>query len=1001
MKKIINCLLLIVFLFPAICASNVSAANTSIYQQNVITKKGVVLDEKGETMPGVNVSIKGTTEGVNTDLDGAFILDVKLGDIILISFVGYKDQEIKVTDSKSIQVKLVPDTENLDEIVIVGYGQVKKGDVTGAVQTVSTKDFNIGGTSSPQDLIVGKVAGVQITSDGGAPGSGSKIRIRGGSSMSASNDPLIVIDGIPVDNKGISGMSNVLSSINPNDIETFTVLKDASSTAIYGSRASNGVVLITTKRGKKGQDMKVSFDSKFSMGQIIKTVDVLSAEEYRDLVLARKAAGDAINPSLMGVANTNWQDNIFETSYGQDYNVGVSGSVLNLPFRASVGYTNQDGILKTSNMERTTGTLNLSPSFLDNSLRINMGVKVMKVKNRFADKSAVSSAVQMDPTQLVRSFGEQYEKYDSYYTWLMPSDGTRNVNGTRNPLAMLNQVDDSSKVNRLIADFKMDYSLPFLKELTATFKLGTDVSDSNGSKVTDHLASWAQADGAGVNREYTQEKKNELLDFYLNYSKDLKEINSSLGLMAGYEWQHFWSKKTARDEDIKRKELEKSEDETENYLVSFFTRLNYSFMSKYLLTVTVRQDGSSRFHEDNRWGLFPSAALAWRIKEEGFLQDIEAISNLKLRVGYGVTGQQELNSGDYPYLGTYNIGDNRTQYQMGDKFYSLIRPNGYDKNLKWEETTTYNVALDYGFFNNRISGSLDFYKRKTDNLLNTVPVPAGTNFTDRLLTNVGSLENSGYEVSINVVPVSNEDTYWEVGFNLSHNENKLTQLTNYSDPNFKGIEVGGISGVGVGNTIQIQAIDHPLNTFYVYEQKYSFRGKVLEGEYVDRNEDGKIDTKDKYYAGSPEPEMFMGFSSNFTYKNLDFGFNGRISLDNQVYNNVSVGGAYEKMTKNEYLTNLPSDLKNTHFAKTQQYSDYYLEDASFVKLDNITLGYSFKNLFKTASSKSGLNLRLYATVQNVFTVTDYKGLDPEVGNGIDYNMYPRPRTYTFGISARF
>lgn len=998
MKKIASFLLLIVFMFSVFSNKKVEASNTSTFQQNNITKKGIVVDENGTTLPGVSVTVKGTNEGVSTDIEGAFVLNVKMGSVLVFSFVGYQAQEIAVKDNKVLRVSMVPEREALDEVVVVGYGQVKKGDLTGAVQTVRTSDFNIGGTSSPQDLIIGKVAGVQITTDGGAPGAASKIRIRGGSSMTASNDPLIVIDGIPVDSREISGMSNILSSINPSDIETFTVLKDASSTAIYGSRASNGVILITTKKGKKGQDLKLDFDTKFNINQIKETASVLSTKEFKDLVYKRSLLDSSVDPSLLGNANTNWQDEIFRTSYGQDYNVGVSGSLKDIPFRASVGYTNQDGILKTSNMKRTTGTLNISPSFFNNKLKINAGVKGMIIDNRFADKGAVGAAFRMDPSQPVMSSDERFKKYGGYYTWL-EKNGTRNVNGTRNPLAMLNQKNDSSDVSRIIADFKADYSI--LPELIATVKLGTDISDSDGSIITDKLASWTYADDVGVNRKYTQKKKNELLDVYLNYNKDLPSIKSNFSVMGGYEWQHFWSKNTAVEVDKENKKIEDSEDETENYLVSFFGRINYSFMSKYLLTLTVRQDGSSRFHEDNRWGLFPSAALAWRVSDESFLKDINAISNLKLRLGYGVTGQQELNSGDYPYLGTYTLSDNRTQYQIGNKFYPMLRPNGYDRGLKWEETTTYNIALDYGFFNNRINGSIDVYKRKTTDLLNTVPVPAGTNFTDLLLTNVGDLENTGYEISLNVVPLATSKLYWEVGFNLTRNINKLTKLNNYSDPKYKGIEVGGISGAGVGNKIQINAVGHALNTFFVYEQKYDDKGKAIEGEYVDRNKDGKIDDSDKYYAGSPAAEYFMGFSSNFRYKNFDFGFNGRISLDNQVYNNVAVGARYSELTINGYLTNLPSDITNTQFANTQQYSDYYLEDASFLKLDNITLGYNLKDVIKSVFSKKDINMRLYASVQNVFTITDYKGLDPEVSSGIDYDVYPRPRIYTLGLSVRF
>ncbi|MFA8433185.1 MAG: SusC/RagA family TonB-linked outer membrane protein [Marinifilaceae bacterium] len=966
-------------------------------QSKVVT--GTVTDANdGMGIPGVSVIVKGTTTGTSTNIDGQFTIDADASSTLVFSFVGYTSQEVLVGNQTQINVVLSTSTENLSEVMVIGYGQVKKGDATGAVFSLKSDDFNQGSTSSPQDLIVGKVAGVSITNDGGQPGAGATIRIRGGSSMSASNDPLIVIDGMPIDNREVKGMSNVLSSINPNDIASFTVLKDASSTAIYGSRASNGVILITTKKGKSGQSMKVDFDSKLSIGTIKETIDVLNATEFTDLVNERAKVLSSVNPDLLGTASTNWQDEIFQTAIGQNYSLGVSGSAKNLPYRVSVGYTDQTGILKTSSMERTTGTLNLSPSFFDDHLKVNVGVKTMFIKNRFADKGAVGSALRMDPTKPVKDSDAKYDKYGGYYTWLM-EDGTRNVNGTRNPVAQLKQKADESEVSRLIADASMDYKVHFLPDLKVSLKGGYDYSDSEGSIITDPLASWTYASSTGVDRRYNQNKKTELFDFFLTYNKDLDAIDSKIEAMAGYEWQHFWSKYDALEKDREDNVIENSKDETENYLVSYFGRLNYTFKDRYLLTATLRRDGSSRFHPDNKWGVFPSAALGWRINNENFMKSLDFVSNLKLRLSYGITGQQELNSGDYPYLGTYMISDNRTQYQFGDRYLPLIRPNGYDEGIKWEETTTYNVGLDFGLFNERINGSVEFYKRKTKDLLNTIPVPAGANFTDRLLTNVGNLENKGFEVSLNALAISNNNFSWEIGLNAAYNENKITKLTNYDDPNYAGIEVGGISGVGVGNYIQVNAVGHPLNTFFVYEQAYDQNGKPLEGIYVDRNNDGQINSKDKYYAGSPAPKWSMGFSSNFTYKNFDFGFNGRIGLGNQIYNNVLIGARYQELTINDYLTNLPSDIKNTKFETAQQYSDYYLEDGDFLRLDNVQLGYNFKNL-KPFGAKN-FNLRVYSSVQNVFVVTNYRGLDPEINNGIDNDVYPRPRTFVFGINARF
>lgn len=963
----------------------------------VVSISGKVTDQStGEPLPGVTIVVKGTTDGTITDFDGNFSHKVDKGSTLVFSYVGYEPQEILVGDQTTINVALALDTEQLGEVVVIGYGQVRKEDATGSVSSVSSSDFNQGSTSSPQDLIMGKVAGVHIQTEGGAPGSSAKIRIRGGSSMSASNDPLIVIDGMPIDNRTIDGMSNVLTSINPNDIETFTVLKDASATAIYGSRASNGVILITTKEGKKNQKLKVEIESKVNISEIKEYIDVLDADEFRALVNERALTNSSVNPDLLGNANTDWQKEIFQTAIGHEHNLGVSGAIKNIPMRASIGYTDQFGILRTSSMKRKTATFKVNPSLLDDHLKISAGIKYMNIDNRFADRGAIGGALRMDPTKPVFN---KTGIYGGYTTWLT-TDGSRNVNGTRNPVAQLQQRHDESDVNRYIIDAQANYKLHFFPDIIATVKVGYDKSESEGFTDTDRDASWVRTASSGVERDYTQERKNEYFNFYLNYKKNLTDIDSRVDAMVGYDWQHFWSNASAYEIDRFNTVIVDSKDETENYLVSFFGRANYTYKDKYLLTGTLRGDGSSRFHKDNRWGVYPSAALGWRIIEEPFMKELDALSNLKLRLGYGITGQQELNGGDYPYMGIYQLSDSRTQYKLGDQYYTLIRPNGFDSSLKWEETTTYNIALDFGFFDNRVTGSVDVYKRETKDLLNTIPVPAGTNFTDRLLTNVGDLENTGVEFSLNAIPVSTKDLNWEVSFNLTHNKNKVTKLTNYDDPNYRGVETGGISGVGVGNNIQIHSVGHPLNTFFVYEQVYDANGKPIEGLYVDRDNDGEITTDDKYYAESPAPDVYMGLSSMLTYKDFDFGFNARAAIGGQIYNNVIVGARYQEMTVNEYLTNLPAEINNSKFTTAQQYSDYFLEDASFFRLDNVTLGYNFKKILKNSFGLD-LNARLYGTVQNVFVITDYSGLDPEVNDGIDNDIYPRPRIYMFGLSVNF
>ena len=969
--------------------------STGFAQQKTISGK-VTDGTTGENLPGVTVVEVGTTNGTITNIDGIFTISVEQGKTLSFTYIGYSKALIEVGESSTIDVALELDVEQLEEVVVIGYGQVRKEDATGSVSSVSSSDFNQGSSSSPQDLILGKVAGVNIQTEGGAPGSAAKIRIRGGSSMSASNDPLVIIDGMPLDNRTIDGMSNVLTSINPNDIETFTVLKDASSTAIYGSRASNGVIIITTKEGTKNQKLKVEIQSKMSVSEIKEYIDVLDGDEYRALINQRAQISSSVNPDLLGTANTDWQDEIFRTAIGHEHNLSISGSFKEVPYRASVGYTDQDGILETSTMDRKTATLKVTPSLFENHLKITAGIKYMNIDNRFAERGAIGGALRMDPTQSVFN---KTGIYGGYTTWLT-TDGSRNVNGTRNPVAQLQQRHDESDVNRYIIDAQLNYKLHFFPEVTATLKVGLDKSESDGFTNTDLDASWVRTASSGVARDYTQERKNELLDFYLTYKKDLPGIESKIDVVTGYEWQHFWSNASAYEVDRFNTVIVDSKDETENYLVSFFGRANYSFKDKYLLTATLRADGSSRFHKDNRWGLYPSTALGWRIIEEPFMKDLNTVSNLKLRLGYGITGQQELNNGDYPYMGIYQLSDSRTQYKLGDQYYTLIRPNGYDQSLEWEKTTTYNVGLDFGLFDNRITGSLDIYKRQTKDLLNTIPVPAGTNFTDRLLTNVGDLENNGFEFSVNAIPISTKDLNWELSFNITRNKNEVTKLTNYDDESYRGVETGGISGVGVGNNIQIHSVGHALNTFFVYEQVYDENGNPIEGLYVDQNNDGEITIDDKYYAESPTPDLYMGFSTMLNYKDFDLGFNARAAIGGQIYNNVIVGARYQELTVNEYLTNVPSEINKSKFTTAQQYSDYFLEDASFFRLDNVTLGYNFRNILKNSLGLN-LNLRLYSTIQNVFVITNYSGLDPEVNNGIDNDIYPRPRVYLFGLNVNF
>lgn len=963
-----------------------------------ISIEGVIVDSNDQqAIPGVTVFIKGTQVGTISASNGAYLISANNGDVIVFSFIGYKKQEVLVGPQAVYDIQLVSDIVDMEEVMVIGYGQLKKSDATGSVVSVSTKDFNKGVTTSPQDLLAGKTSGVQITSAGGEPGSAATIRIRGGSSLSASNDPLFIIDGVPVDNDGVSGMRNPLNTINPSDIESFSVLKDASATAIYGSRASNGVIIVTTKKGSKG-GLKFNYNGNASVGFRTNEIQSFSADEYSNLITTRY--GDGSNAQqMLGAASTDWQDEIFQTATGQDHNFSMSGATLNTPFRLSLGYTQQKGLLKTSGLDRFTGSLNLNPSFFDNHLKLDLSIKGMFIKNRFADNGAINTAILFDPTQSVY---DETSPYGGYYTWI---DGDRPSSvATANPMALINQREDRSEVYRSIGNAKLEYNFHALPELTATLNLGYDYSASDGNVFVPENAAFAYrraSDGtdiSGEDRNYSQDKRNELLDFYLKYDKNLPSINSKFDIMGGYSWQHFWREDYVKSTSVNGNYLIVPEQTipTENYLVSFFGRMNYSFKDRYLLTLTVRHDGTSRFSEDNRWGTFPSIALAWRIKEESFLKNVEALSNLKLRLGYGITGQQYITSDNYPYLAKYTLSRETARYLMGDTWVTMARPDGYDADLKWEETTTFNIGLDYGFLNERINGSIEIYKRETNDLINEIPVAAGTNFSNVLLTNVGTLENRGVEFNINVRPIVKTDMFWEIGFNLSKNVNEITKLTSVDNPDYKGVQTGAIS-TGIGGYAKINSVGKPANSFYMFQQVYDQDGKPIEGVYADRNDDGVVNEQDMYHYKSSAPDLLMGLSSRFEYKKWDFSFMARASLGNHMYNDLSAGSSnYQYVFNSSYLQNVPQSVLDTNFERQQIYSDYYVQDASFFKLDNVSAGYQFEKVFNGL-----MDIHLSMTVQNALVLTDYSGVDPEVFDGIDNAVYPRPRTFVLGASLSF
>ncbi len=962
----------------------------------------VVSGDDDEPIPGVNIIEKGTANGTITDGNGNYSIQVEGPTSVLqFSFVGYQATEQPVGNQSTIDISMAASVSELSEVVVIGYGAAKKEDLTGSVKAISTADFNQGSITSPQELLNGKVPGVQITNAGGAPGAESTIRIRGGSSLTASNDPLIVIDGVPIDNQKISGMNNNLNTINPNDIETFTVLKDASATAIYGSRASNGVIIITTKKGRAG-GLSFDYNGNVAVNTVPKTIDNLTTTQFRDLYTER-FGNDPDLMALLGDAQTDWQDAILRTSVTTDHNASVSGSIKDwLPYRASVGYSYNEGILKTSELERFTGNINLNPKFFDDHLKVDMSLKGMNIENRFADTGTIFGAIGFDPTQVIRDETE-FAPYGGYFTWLTPNGQPIDI-APGNPVATLQQKTDRSTVNRFIGNVQLDYKLHFLPELHVNLNLGTDRSKAGGNVVTDPMGAFdfAAFQNGGANRRYDEKKRNELLDLYLQYIHTFEETDLTLDVMGGYSYQHFWREQTETDVfgngNIRNPEkIERSE----NFLISFFGRMNLNWKSKYLITATLRNDNSSRFSEDNRAGIFPSLAASWNINNEAFLKESQTISQLKLRLGYGITGQQDIGA-DYGYLGIYTRGQTTAQaigYDANGNpiFVQTIRPEGYDENLKWETTTTYNAGIDFGFFDDRLTGSLDGYYRITDDLLNEIPIAAGSNLSNQLVTNVGSLENKGFEFSLDGVLIQNTDWYWTLGVNATYNENEITKLTQVDDPSYKGVETGDIEG-GTGNRVQIHSVGYPAFSFYVLEQIYDDNGKPIEGAYVDRDNNGIINDDDRYRYKNSAPAVLLGINSRLTYHDWDFSFSGRASIGNYVYNNVNSNSAfYNNLQVNGRFTgNTTTDIYNTNFQNPQYFSDYYVEDASYFRLDNVMVGYNFHEIFG-----GKWHARVYATVNNVFVLSGYSGLDPEVFNGIDRNVYPRPRTFLLGVNLGF
>ena len=972
MRNFKNTFLSIVLFFPVIAFAQ-------------FTIKGKVIDKITKTeLPGVNVVIKGTTTGTTTDFDGLYAINkVNPGDVLVFSYIGYTNLEVIVTSEADINVELEESAESLDEVVVVGYGTTTVKDATGSVEAITAKDFTRGNIVTPENLLNGRVAGVSVNTSG-APGSSSEIRIRGGSSVNASNDPLIIIDGLPIDSKSVEGSRSILSGINPNDIESFSILKDASATAIYGSRASNGVIIITTKKGKK--EFSLDFDMQYTFGELRDRINVFSASDFRQLITQRRPD----NVSLLGNATTDWQDQIFKSTVSSTYNASARGTLLKaVPIRLTAGFTNQEGALKTSRFDRSNFSISLSPSIFDSHLKINFNYNLSFEDNGFADDNQISAALRYDPTQPV------FDADSPFGGFYQHRNGTVISNGTTNPLASLLLRRNKGRNFRQYGNIQFDYKLHFLPELKAVVNLGFDQSDGDRLDINSPFIATTDSDILFIGTEElkTQLRKNKLFDGYLNYKNEISD-NFNLDLTGGYSYQKFENSGDSTGNIRDPKSTPTSFADPDIVLIGFFGRANFSFFDKYLVTLNYRRDGTSRFSEDNRWGDFPGAAVAWRISDENFLKDSKVISSLKLRASYGITGQQDIASNDI-FLSRFRSGDAQSQYLFGGTPIRTNIPSEINPDIKWEETTTFEFGVDYGLFNDRISGSVGVFQKNSDDLLFDAAVPSGTNFTNRIIQNIGELEIQGLEFSINADIIKKEDFNWNVNFNGTFLDREITNLALGLD-----VEAGDISG-GTGGKIQRMRVGFAPRSFYVFKQLYDTAGNAIEGAYVDLNGDGIINDDDKILKESPDADIIFGFQSNFNYKNFDLSFNMRANIGNYVYNNVNSSRAqFELLQDNAVLGNIPTSVLNTNFVRTSDVitSDLYIEDASFLKMDNITLGYTFDKPMKGFEKNS---IRIWAGVQNVFTITNYSGLDPEVFNGIDNIIYPRPRNILVGANIKF
>ena len=952
--------------------------SVNLYSQSLLDGK-VMDDVSSDPIAGVNVIVKGTSSGTASDFNGNFSINVSSGDVLVFSYVGYTTREITYKGELSMEVSLSEDASQLDEILLIGYGSVKKDDLTGAADLITSDDFNQGSVLSPEQLISGKLAGVSVTSGGGAPGEGQAIRIRGLGSLSLTNSPLIVVDGVPLNDGGVGGSRNALNSINPSDIESMTVLKDASATAIYGSRGANGVILISTFKGKDSE-FKYNFTSKFSTYSPIDQVDVLTSSEFSQMILD---SGDQSYIDQLGSYDTNWQDVIYQKALGKEYNFSANGSIYGIPTRFSLGMGDHNGVLLGDKFNRNTISLNMNPSLMNDKLDIDFNLRMMDTKNDFADRGAIGNAVRFDPTKPVFN-GSQY---DGYYAWIDPASGNQYAIGApTNPLALLNLVDDNSDVERIITSLKLDYDLP-MDGLKATVNLAYDDASSEGSRATSEMIPTSDPTWNGSLSTYTQSATNTLLDAYLTYEKSFE--NSSLNAVAGYSYQAFefdnFSYDSEAEEDGNDYEFI---DKSKNVLLSYFGRFNYDIEGKYLLTATMRADASSKLNPDDRWGFFPSFAMAWNVDKEDFFKG-DVFNSLKIRVGYGQVGNVN-GLGDYKFLTRYTGSTSTAYYQFGDSFYQTFRPEPINPDLRWEIGETLNLGIDYSMFNNRLNGSVNIYQKTTKDLIAYTLVDPFTNFGNRIDANIGDMENKGVELNFNFPLMTTDDYENIIDFNIAFNDNVVTRLP---DQQF----IGGISG-GVGNTIQTHVEGEAPYSFLVYQQVYDNSGTPIEGVYVDRNNDNIINDDDRYIKEDPFADIIMGLTNSIRYKSWDFSITARASIGNYAYNNLASNAVFNAAASvNNILNNIHSDYLSTgfiDFTENSLLSDHYIQEASFIKIDNISIGYNL-------STKNGCKVRVFGSLQNVATFTDYQGIDPEIYGGIDNNFYPRPQTGVFGVTFEF